>query len=143
MALAVLSPWPGNDAARNCLDEALDGIGDFDGDETGERLVRRNLIDRLGTTAAALVQGHAPGAPQAIKNEAVIRLAGWLQNSRPDDIVQLSASPPSYQQSTAFGQNEAVQFRHNPSRNALRLSGAAGLLAPWRSPGVTIIEAAS
>lgn len=131
MALADLSPWPtdGLTAARACLRAALGGReasedGGTPADPTDD------VIDRYGATAAAMVEAFAPEAVQPIKNEATIRVAGWLKGARSDDLIQLGT----------FGIN--LQYRHNPSRNALRLSGAAGLLAPWRSPSASVLEEA-
>ena len=74
----VLAPWPpGGEGlaersalyyATSCLKDAIQpGASD-------------TVIRRLGATAAAMVERYAPGAPQAVKNEAVclttINLAG-------------------------------------------------------------------
>ena len=122
MALDALSPWPtgaGLAAARRCLRTALGGSGDNPPDDT---------LDRLGSTASALVDAYAPSAPQPVKNEAVIRVAGWIKGSRPDEIVLLDAG------------SVTMQWRHNPGRNAMRNSGAMGLLAAWRSPRATVLQ---
>lgn len=110
MAVAALSPWPSTPAAlaaaRACLSEATGATGE-------------NTIDRLGSTAAALVERYAPGAPQAVKNEAVIRCAGWLHSAPADGKVSATVGP--------------VTASHSPTRYAaLRHSGAMSLLAPWK-----------
>lgn len=110
MAVAALSPWPSSpaalEAARACLGEAIGATGD-------------STIDRLGSTAAALVERHAPAAPQAVKNEAVIRCAGWLRSA-----------PSSGKADSTIGPMSAT---YSPARYAaLRHSGAMSLLAPWK-----------
>ena len=62
---------------------------------------------RLLATATAWVTRHAPDAPAAIQDEAVIRVAGYL-----------------FDQQTAS--------RGAAYADALRNSGAAALLLPWR-----------
>ena len=61
---------------------------------------------RLLASSTALVERHAPDAPTAIQNEAVVRVSGWL--------FDLPAA-----QRMAAG-------------DVLRNSGAAALLLPWR-----------
>ena len=82
---------------------------------------------RLLPVAQATVERFAANAPVEIKNEAIIRLAGWLNSSPPGDLVP-----------TGVG---GIDFTWRPgaSRNALRNSGAAGLLAPWRRPRGLIV----
>ena len=123
MALAALSPWPTTpaalNAARMCLRNAIGTPG-----------LSAERTDALGSTAAAIVERYAPAAPQAVKNEAVIRLAGWLRSSPPGDLVPTGAG--------------GLEFTWRPAgRNALRNSGAAGLLAPWHRPRAMVLEASS
>ena len=60
--------------------------------------------------AVAIVDKHAPDAPDDVKDEATLRLFGWLFDS---------------------GQWDAGHPAVN-SAGALTKSGAAGLLRPWR-----------
>ncbi len=113
MAVATLSPWPAStatvslEAARACLRGEL-------GDEVDD-----SKLDRLGSTAAALVERYAPGAPQPVKNEAVIRCIGWL-------VEQPGASIRSEQVGD-------VRTEYAPtSLSALRHSGAMALLTAWK-----------
>lgn len=71
--------------------------------------IRSELADavRLRPVVQALVEKYAPGAPDAVKDEAAIRAAGYLLDAPP---------APS-------GAGHAA---------ALRNSGATGLLSPWR-----------
>ena len=112
----ALNPWPANDgtqipalsAATNVLGRALALHSTLDAD----------LIIRLGSTASALVEEHASMAPQAIRNEAVVRCAGWLLES-----------PSSGIRSSSEG--DIRQSFQPAMTGALRTSGAMSLLRPW------------
>ena len=58
---------------------------------------------------------HAPNAPDAVHNEASIRLAGYIYDS------------PGAARGTAYG-------------NPLRHSGAAAMLLPWRNHGAGLMS---
>ena len=110
MAVATLSPWPSSPAAltaaRTCLGDAL-GLTD------------ESTVDRLGAAAAALVENFAPLAPQAIKNEATIRCAGWL-----------AGQPHAAIRSEKVGE---LGVDYVPSMlSALRHSGGQALLSGWK-----------
>ena len=76
---------------------------------------------RLGPVAAALVEEYSPGAPQPIRDEAVIRTAGWLYESTPGLAdSKLSAGPVE------------VSKTFSPGFSALRHSGAMALLSRWK-----------
>ena len=79
-------------------------IGDGVTDPTGAQAV---VLERIAATAAAMVQKYAPDAPDAIHNEALVRLAGWLYDADPS------------------GQNPG-----GPA--AMRASGAASILSPYK-----------
>ena len=66
----ALSPWPTSAVALTNATATLKAI--IGPDLTNER------VQALGAAAAALVEKYAPDAPQAIKDEAVTRSAGWL-----------------------------------------------------------------
>ena len=110
MAVAILSPWPSSPAAltaaRACMAAAIGATDDA-------------TIDRLGSTVAALVEQYAATAPQSVKNEAVIRCAGWL-----------------FEQPAGSITNEAegdIRTGFAPTmHSALRHSGAMALLSPWK-----------
>lgn len=70
--------------------------------------------------ATARVTRYAPGAPDEIHNEAVIRYVGYLAGSDFGGFVDEREGP----QSKTYTTNHAAMFRN---------SGAAGLLAPWRT----------
>ena len=74
---------------------------------------------RLLTVADAVIEGYAPGAPSAIKNEAAIRFCGYLAASDFGGVVSESLGP----RSTTWATGHADMFRR---------CGAASLLSPWR-----------
>ena len=107
----ALSPWP-DDAQE--VAAALVEIRAF-----VETALSDTALKRLGAVGAALVERYAPMAPQAIRDEAVIRCLGWLA-SRPHDS-RLSQDAVGVQTSWSPGQ-----------LSALRHSGAMALLSPWK-----------
>ena len=74
---------------------------------------------RLLPVATALVERFAPGAPEAIQNEAVIRVSGWL-----------AEQPGAAIRSEKIGDIETDYAVSNVS--ALRHSGGMALLSPWK-----------
>ena len=107
----VLSPWPSEitalEAATVALGAALGGSDDT------------TTLERLGAVSAAMVERYAPGAPQEIRNEAVVRASGWLRDQPASATRDITVGPlsTSYQPS---------------SMSALRHSGAMALLSPWK-----------
>ena len=89
---------PAPDIDRSALATALH-VDDSDTDIAGQ-------LDRIRETAIALVSSVTGSAPQAVANEATIRVAAWLFDTDP-------ASPRN--------------------GDPLRASGAAQLLARWRA----------
>lgn len=122
MAVGVcLSPVPTTPAmltaARNYLSAQV-GMGhDVNGADT-DTLTR---LDGLLAVASAMVEREAPSAPQAVKNEAVIRVAGYLRQS---DFGGIKSE-------TSVGGRAVEYFQTNGSL-AFRNSGAKGLLSPWK-----------
>ena len=103
------------DEARAAVDDFNAGGGD--GEAAEVRALRGRV--RIGSTAAALVERYAPGAPQAVRNEAAARCAGWLFEA-----------PASGARMEAQGE---VRTAFSPAATgALRSSGAMGLLSPWK-----------
>ena len=119
----ALVPWPASTAAvalekaRTCLRAGINSPNLSD-----ER------TDALGLAAAAMVERYAANAPIEIKDEAAIRMAGWLLSAVKADIVP-----------TSIG---GIDFAWRPTigRNGLRQSGAMGLLSPWHRPRALILE---
>ena len=77
------------------------------------------LAGRLLAVAAALVDRFGPAAPEAIANEAAIRVAGWLAESPSSGVRRESIADISTTFSPA-------------ATGALRHSGAMALLSPWK-----------
>ena len=112
----VLSPWPtvaatvSREAAVALLKSAT-SISDDD------------IANRLGAVAAAMVENYAPGAPQALKDETVIRFAGYLHAAGRHG--GFGALP----ESKIGPLDESFTVTH---QNAWRNCGAGMLLSRWR-----------
>ena len=106
----ALSPWPTTPAALTTATATLKAaIGAADDATT----------QRLGATAAALVERFAPNAPDVVKDEAVIRTAGWLLEAPSAGVRRSSVGP--------------VDTTYSPNMTgALRASGAMAFLGPWK-----------
>ena len=109
----ALSPWPSDAEARLAACSRL-------ADEVGGRAEDRGAADGIGAAASALVEREAPGAPQAVKDEATIRVAGYLSQSDFGGIRREEEGPRNVE----YALNHAGMFRQ---------SGAKGLLAPWKT----------
>ena len=117
MAAVTLSPFPGSSmttqrpAAVACIKTSIAGGAKLSNDRAAA----------LGEAAAALVERFAPDAPDAIKNESVIRLAGWVNAREPKPIQGLTISGMRFDFRERFF-----------APNAMTNSGARSLLLPWR-----------
>ena len=81
--------------------------------------------------ATEAVASYAPDAPAAIRTAAIGRLTDWIERFPADG-------------STAVGYDgQSLSTMQAGTVDALRASGAAELLAPWRRPRGRVIEAAS
>ena len=75
---------------------------------------------RIGEAASALVEAYASGAPEALRREAMIRVAGWLLDTPSDNL--------------RGEQTGELRADYAPSmRGAMLHSGAKSLLYPWRT----------
>ena len=83
-------------------------------------------VDSIHAAASARILRYAPGAPDAVKTEAIIVYGGWL--------YQATA------QARSVFPNDGEGPPVNVSR-AFLLSGAQGLLSSWRVPraGATVL----
>lgn len=83
--------------------------------------------------AIAQVERYAPDAPEAVRQEAIIRLLGYL-----NDAPTLTEWK---EEATETGITK-LRRTEQPDRqpNAFYHSGAAAALAPWRAHGAGIIE---
>ena len=72
--------------------------------------------------ASALVERYAASAPQLVKNEAVIRCAGFFRGSDYGGVMSEGAA------------DQKIDYSPHPigGSNAFRRSGAMGLLSAWR-----------
>ena len=111
----ALSPWPTSPAAKAVAIARLKAAGGGGRTNGGDE-----AADALGAAAAAMVEREAPGAPQAVKDEAVIRLAGYWAQSDFGGI----------EMETSVGDARVQYFK--PPASAFRYSGAKGMLSPWR-----------
>ena len=123
MALVALTPWPTTPAAVTaavaCLQAAILGAPD-------------SQLPGLGATAAAMVERFAPDAPTPVKNEAVIRISGYLYAKRPEKYGKISVG--------------SLALESRPERmhaDAMRNSGARSILSPWRNRRALPLEAVS
>ena len=81
---------------------------------------------RLRSVCLSVIEVYAPAAPDDLKSEALIRMAGYLHTS--------DGSMGVFQEVEITGSAGAsvdLTFRSACS-SALRCSGAAALLSPWR-----------
>ena len=90
--------------------------------------------ERLLGVAGVLVLRYCPDAPDGCHNEAVVRVAGYMHGAPP--------AMAAHRELHAGG--DAVQFEmRNPAVSAVRMSGAAALLSPWRVRRAVRAEVAS
>ena len=109
----ALSPWPNagtvaRTAAIAKLKRRIAGIKD---DATA---------GELGEAASAIVEEYAPGAPQAIRDEAMIRFVGYIAQAPPGAIQKIDLKDIS------------LEFRQAPPASSFQLSGAGALLTRWK-----------
>ncbi|MYE82937.1 MAG: hypothetical protein F4X36_14090, partial [Gammaproteobacteria bacterium] len=77
--------------------------------------LQRNAT-RVMVAAQALAAKVGPGAPEAVRDEATIRVGAWLFDSDPTGA------------------------RGEVTQNALRSSGALALLGPWRRSRSLVVD---
>ena len=81
---------------------------------------RVNYWENLRSVAAALVDRYAPGAPEAIANEAAVRAAGYCHEHTLSAMSELNG-----------GAGNSVAF-NTGALSALRHSGGMALLSPFK-----------
>ena len=145
----ILNPWPAPDAssqewitAISHVRGALENVEYYEVRRTATyvhsdgTVIEANLdatdyeIARLAGAASARIERFAANAPDDAKNEALIRLVSWIRDARGARFVEgvgggMNISTPPENQSRAF-----------------RLSGAMGLLSPWRARDAGMVTAA-
>ena len=112
----ALSPWPLATSVAN----RTAAVAQLQAAVRGAALDSVERANQLGMVGAALVENYAPGAPQEIRDEAVIRFAGYLAQSDFGTVIS--------ETSVESKANEYVVTHQNAWRN----SGAAMLLSPWK-----------
>ena len=115
--MALISPWPTSKVAlQAAVDQLAAAIG-----------ASPEIAARLGPVAAALVEEYAAGAPQAIRDEAVIRTAGWLHGARPRGVTAVKTGGNDFE----FASTAA---------SSLRASGSMALLSRWKIRRAGVIK---
>ena len=109
-----LSPWPtqgtvGEDNALSYLRRACAGFTK-ESDEAARQ---------LGLMASARVEREAPGAPQSVRNSAVVRYCGYMAQADFGTIRQETIGPKD------------TQYVVNHQRGWINC-GAKSLLSPWK-----------
>ena len=127
MANVTLSPFP-TTASPSQRTSAVACIKDT---ISGGSVLSDDRAAALGETASELVERYAPDAPQAVKNESVLRLAGWVQAREPKPLQSFSTGEMRFDFRERF---------YTP--NAMRNSGAYGLLKQWRRRRALAVEEA-
>ena len=128
MASVTLSPFPG----ATLTAQRPDAIACIKASIAGGAKLSDDRAAALGEAASALVERFAPDAPAAIKNEAVIRVAGWIRSREPKPVQGLTFS------------GIRLDFRERfYSPDALRNSGARSMLTPWRTRRALPVESTS
>ena len=90
------------------------------------------IATRLLAVTEALVERYAPDAPEAIKNEAIIRSAGWLHESKPSNIRRKQIGEVSIERVPSMA-----------AGNPLRASGALAILTGYKRRRAGAIQAAA
>ena len=111
----ALSPWPNaGTQARTVsiakLKRRVSGLSSAD-DAT---------VAELGETASAVIEEYAPLAPQAVKDEAIIRYVGYINQAPPGSIQKIGLPDID------------IEFRQAPPASSFQLSGAKALLTRWK-----------
>ena len=107
----ALTPWPGTPAALAAALACLRAAGvDAKSDDR---------LGAIGAAASAMVEMYAPGAPESLREEAVIRFCGYLSQAGFGAIATEDIGTLKIEHVT----NHAAAFRN---------SGAAALLSRWR-----------
>ena len=113
LAKARLSPWPNPGTAG--LTAAIAKL----------RRVVPNLEDdtrarEVGELASAMVEGYAPGAPSPVKDEAVVRICGYLAQSSAYGAIRRGGVGPL---SIEYPSSHSSMFRN---------CGAQAILTRWK-----------
>ena len=111
----ALSPWP----PTTMPTQRTNAIARLKAAIQGRAAESDEAACALGEMASARVEKEAPGAPQAVKDEATIRLAGYWASADFAVIRKETIGPRDVE----YVVNHAAAFRN---------CGAYGLLSPWK-----------
>ena len=109
----ALTPWPSPTATVALTAATATLKAALGGDLEDAR------VQALGSVASALVEDYAPSAPQAVRDEAVIRTSGWLKEQPSAAVRSHSEGPMTLGYTTSH-------------MSALRHSGSMALLTAWK-----------
>ena len=87
------------------------------------------VATRLRAVCLPIILAYAPDAPDEIQSEALIRMSSYLDSSRAGLAIR------------ELKVTDALTFEFRAAGSALRLSGSAALLSPWRNFTVGRCEA--
>ena len=133
---AALSPWPATTAVatwKAATARLRRELYPKSGTNTSDPYCPDELdhkVAQLGMVASARVEQFAPRAPQAIRDEAVIRFAGYLA-SRPSPIRTLEAG------------SLRMEFATSGLTRPFVYSSARALLAPFVRRRALAVESSS
>lgn len=82
--------------------------------------ITSTVATRLLPVGTALVQQYAPNAPEAVQNEATIRVCGFLAQTPASTLRRIDAGSIS------------IVYQAGGEQAALRRSGAMALLSPFK-----------
>ena len=130
MALTNFIPWPTQTATRVTVIAALRrsaGLGTTTA-AAGAFDARDEQVERAARAVIARIEQYASGAPDDVKNEALLRAVAWQLDTRGATRV-----------SSLQG---AGSLEPAPSASGawFTSSGARSLLAPWRTRNVGTIK---
>ncbi|MCY4469462.1 MAG: hypothetical protein OXC08_12130 [Thiotrichales bacterium] len=122
---AALSPWPARTAVESwkaATARLRKELFPKSGTNTSDPYVPDETdlnVARLGGVASARIEQFAPRAPQAIRDEAVIRFAGYLSSRASPMRVFVS------------GGSTRIEFATSGQARPFVYSGARALLSPF------------
>ena len=79
--------------------------------------------ERLLPVVTEMIERYAPAAPEAVQNEAAIRVSGWLADSPASGLYEAEVGERSF------------RLARPTLTGALRSSGAMALLRPYKRVG--------
>ena len=119
-----LSPWPTSPVALAAATSTVKDLIDPG--------AANEYIQRLGATASAIIEKYSSGAPESVRDNALIILCGYLH-----ETGQAGEYGTARDNSIEVG-GVGIKKTFNPAPGAFRRSGAMSLLSPWRDrAGVT------